>query len=140
MLGNAACGLLSGGAPGMAVGTCQTLEHPEDLLFDLVLLGLGPDGHLASLFPSQASLSVRERRVIGVHKAGLEPFVPRVTLTFPALASTREMLFLVDGEDKRDSLARVLAGDDLPASRARSAGELVWLIDRAAAPGARHAT
>ena len=72
--------------------------------------------------------------MVAVERAGHEPFVPRVTLTFPALASTREMLFLVSGEDKRDVLARVLSGEDLPAGRARSDGELIWLIDRAAAP------
>ena len=60
--------------------------------------------------------------------------MPRVTLTFPALASTREMLFLVSGEEKRDMLARVLSGEDLPAHRAYSEGELVWLLERAAAP------
>jgi 6-phosphogluconolactonase len=60
-----------------------------------------------------------------------------VTLTFPALASMGEMLFLVSGKDKRDILARVLAGEDLPAARAHSDGELVWLIDRAASPQAK---
>jgi len=72
--------------------------------------------------------------VTGVPKAGMEPFVPRVTLTFPALASTREMLFLVDSTDKRAILGRVLAGEDLPAHRACAQGDLVWLIIRAAAP------
>jgi 6-phosphogluconolactonase len=66
--------------------------------------------------------------------------VPRVTLTFPALASTREMLFLVSGRDKGEILARVLSGEDLPASRARSHGELVWLVDCAAALEERCAT
>jgi 6-phosphogluconolactonase len=105
---------------------------PARPLFDLVLMGLGSDGHTASLFPGAPALDERERWVVGVDKARLAPFVPRVTLTFPALASTREMLFLVSGEDKRDILARVLAGKDLPAARARSDGELIWLIDRAA--------
>jgi 6-phosphogluconolactonase len=60
--------------------------------------------------------------------------VPRVTLTFPALASTREMLFLVEGAGKRDILRRVFSGEDLPGSHTQSNGELVWLLDRAAAP------
>jgi 6-phosphogluconolactonase len=107
---------------------------PAQPLFDLVLMGLGSDGHTASLFPHSASLEEREHWVVGVAKAGMAPYVPRVTLTFPALASTRELLFLVDGADKRTILSRVFAGEDLPAHRAYSNGELVWLIDRAAAP------
>jgi 6-phosphogluconolactonase len=107
---------------------------PARALFDLVLMGLGGDGHTASLFPRSAALAEKTRWVVGVAKAGMEPYVPRVTLTFPAHASTREMLFLVDGVEKRTVLARVLGGADLPANRAYSNGELVWLIDRAAAP------
>jgi 6-phosphogluconolactonase len=107
---------------------------PARPLFDLVLMGLGGDGHTASLFPHSPALAEKTRWVVGVAKAGMEPYVPRVTLTFPTHASTREMLFLVDGAEKRTILARVLAGDDLPAHRAYCDGELVWLIDRAAAP------
>src|SRR5260370_41144236 len=98
-------------------------------------MGVGSDGHTASLFPGAPVLEEKEHWVVGVDKAYLAPFVPRVTLTFPALASTREMLFLVSGEDKRDILARVLAGEDLPAARAPSDGELVWLRARAACAG-----
>src|SRR5215467_13569877 len=105
--------------------------HP---LFDIVLMGVGADGHTASLFPGRAELEDKERWVVGVHEAGLEPFVPRVTLTFPTLASTREMLFLVDGVTKRSVLSRLLAGADLPAARAYSEGDLVWLVDREAVP------
>jgi 6-phosphogluconolactonase len=104
---------------------------PAHPLFDLVLMGLASDGHTASLFPNSPALEETDRWVVGVEEAGLAPFVPRVTLAFPALASTREMLFLVTGEDKRDILLRVLSGEDLPASRARAQGDLVWLVDRA---------
>ena len=93
-------------------------------------MGLGSDGHTASLFPQTAALDEIDRWVIGVAKAGLAPFVPRVTLTLPTLASTHEMLFLVDGADKHDILRRVLAREDLPAARAYSDGALVWLVDR----------
>jgi 6-phosphogluconolactonase len=111
---------------------------PARPLFDLVLMGLGHDGHAASLFPNSPALNEKERWVLGIAKAGMEPFVPRVTLTFPALASTREMLFLVEGTGKRDILRRVFAGDDLPAGRTYSNGDLVWLLDRAAASEGSH--
>jgi 6-phosphogluconolactonase len=108
---------------------------PARRLFALVLMGPGSDGHCASLFPGTPALAEGERWVLGVDQAKLAPFVPRVTLTFPALASTREMLFLVSGAEKRVILARVLSGKhDLPASRAYSHGDLVWLVERAAAP------
>ncbi len=110
---------------------------PSRPLFDLVLMGLGSDGHTASLFPNSPALGEKERWAVGVAKAGMEPYVPRVTLTFPALGSSREMLFLVDGAEKRTILSRVLSGEDLPAGRAYSEGELIWLIDRAAAPKAK---
>jgi 6-phosphogluconolactonase len=108
--------------------------HPDRPLFDLVLMGVGPDGHVASLFPGYPAIEETRRWVVGVPQAHVEPFVPRVTLTLPALGSCREMLFEVSGGDKRAILTRVLAGEDLPAGRAVSAGETTWLADRAALP------
>jgi 6-phosphogluconolactonase len=107
---------------------------PERPLFDLVLMGVGPDGHTASIFPDYAALAETDRWVVGVREANVAPFVPRVTLTLPALASCREMLFEVAGPDKRAILTRVLDGENLPAVRARSIGETIWLVDAAALP------
>ncbi|MEH2511986.1 6-phosphogluconolactonase [Nitrobacteraceae bacterium AZCC 1564] len=110
------------------------LNH-EPPLFDLVLMGIGPDGHTASLFPNAPALGEQQRWVVGVAKANVAPFVPRVSLTFPCLASTAEMLFLVSGAEKRDILTRAFSGEDLPAIRAQAMhGETVWLLDQAAAP------
>jgi len=103
-------------------------------LFDVVLMGVGPDGHTASLFPDYPAIEEAERWVVGVPKAHVEPFVPRVSLTLPALNSCREMLFEISGADKRAILTRVLAGENLPASRAQSLGETIWLVDKAALP------
>ena len=103
-------------------------------LFDVVLLGLGPDGHTASLFPGALAVSEQERWVVGVENAHVEPFVSRVTLTLPALASCREMIFLISGAAKRAILKRVLSGEDLPAARALSQGQTTWINDLAALP------
>ena len=104
-------------------------------LFELVLMGLGRDGHTASLFPGFPALGETERWVVGVPEAHVEPFVPRVTLTLPALGCCREMLFEVAGAEKRAILTRVLTGENLPANRAHSsAGETIWLVDEAALP------
>jgi 6-phosphogluconolactonase/glucosamine-6-phosphate isomerase/deaminase len=115
-------------------------EYKQELTdvgaFDLVLLGLGPDGHIASLFPKFPSLDVRGRDVVG-SEAGHEPFVDRITMTLPRLRATRELLFLVTGEDKAEAASRALAGDPSPAtpgSLARAAeGTTRAILDRAAA-------
>jgi 6-phosphogluconolactonase len=96
---------------------------------DLVHLGLGPDGHTASLFPGSTSVEERERLVIATGD-DLHPH-PRLTLTFPALAQSRLAVFTVAGEGKRDALERVKAGHDLPAARV-SADRVIWLVDAAA--------
>jgi 6-phosphogluconolactonase len=107
---------------------------PARPLFDLVLMGVGPDGHTASLFPEYPAIEETERWVVDVPEAHVEPFVPRVTLTLPALSSCREMLFEVAGSEKRAILTRVLDGENLPANRAHSTGETIWLVDEAALP------
>src|SRR6186713_968069 len=111
----------------------DTLDDARPL-FDLVLMGIGPDGHTASLFPGDPALDETARWVVGVPRANVAPFVPRVTLTLPTLASCREMLFEVAGTEKRAIMTRLFAAENLPANRARSTGETVWLMDLAAIP------
>lgn len=108
----------------------QTLD-PVRPLFDIVLLGLGTNGHTASLFPGTPVLKERTAWAAAVTPAG-EP--TRITLTYPPLESCRHAAFLVAGADKRDVLAQVRAGaGDLPAARYRPTGELHWFVDQAAA-------
>lgn len=104
---------------------------PDRPLFDIVLLGLGTDGHTASLFPGKPMLDERHRWV----GATDDPQgAPRITLTYPALESSRETIFLVAGADKKERLREVLAGDRrLPAARLQPHGTLRILADRAAA-------
>jgi 6-phosphogluconolactonase len=109
----------------------ETLD-PARPLFDIELLGLGPDGHTASLFPGTKVLEERRRWVAEV--VGAKP-EERITLTYPALESSRHTAFLVAGADKREPLSRVLAGDrELPSARVQSVGELVWFVDEKAYP------
>ena len=96
----------------------------------LVHLGLGPDGHTASLFPGTAVLEEHERWVV-TNEDALHPH-PRLTFTFPAIAASQLVVFTVAGEEKRDAFAKIRAGDDLPAGRV-TAPEVIWLVDPAAA-------
>jgi 6-phosphogluconolactonase len=100
-----------------------------------VLLGLGPDAHCASLFPGKPALEVTDRLVAAVPEPGLEPFVPRVTFTFPLIDAAREVLFLVAGRDKAGAVARAFgepSDPEAPAARVRDPGVL---LDEAAAAG-----
>jgi 6-phosphogluconolactonase len=105
--------------------------------WDLVLLGLGPDSHCASLFPGKPEVEERSRLVVGVELAGMEPQVPRISLTLPALASARRIVFLVTGSDKAKAVKRAFgdpADPTSPAAHARpTAGELLVLLDPPAA-------
>ena len=104
---------------------------------DLLMLGLGPDAHCASLFPGDDALGERERWVTGVATPGMPPLVSRVTVTLPVLNAAREVVFLISGEDKAEAVARAF-GDapdtDAPASLVRpDPGRLVVLLDPPAA-------
>ncbi|MBA2515255.1 MAG: 6-phosphogluconolactonase [Solirubrobacterales bacterium] len=111
-------------------------ERPE---FDLVLLGLGPDAHTASLFPGKPAVGESGRLVVAVPEAGMEPWVPRVTFTLPLLNAAREVIFLVSGADKAPAVARAFgepADPGSPAAHVRpDPGQLVVMLDEEAAAG-----
>ncbi len=109
-----------------AAGAYDALIRAADPI-DLVHLGLGPDGHTASLFPGAATLEVTDRMVVSAGDE-LHPH-PRLTFTYPAIARSRLVVFTVAGAEKRDAFARVRAGDDaMPAARVR-ADAVIWLVD-----------
>jgi 6-phosphogluconolactonase len=107
-----------------------------DTRIDVMLLGVGPDGHVASLFPGKPSLKETQRRVVGSEPA-LEPWVDRVTLTLPALRGAKEILYVVSGEAKVDAVRRAFAeppSPETPASLVRAdSGRTTVIVDRAAA-------
>lgn len=106
---------------------------------DVALLGVGPDGHTASLFPGSPALEERGRWTRGVDApAGIQPAVPRVTTTVPFLNGARAVLFLVAGEDKRRVVSEILRGGPAaqayPAALIEPRGRVLWLIERSEAP------
>jgi 6-phosphogluconolactonase len=123
-----------------AAGAYESLlrEHlGNDPRFDLVLLGMGPDAHVASLFPGKPEIEEARRLAVGVPLAGMEPQVPRVTLTLPVLNRARVVDFLVAGADKAPAIARAF-GDppdpEAPAARVRPEdGSIFVFVDEAAA-------
>ena len=109
----------------------------SDPRWNLLLLGMGPDGHVASLFPGKPEVEERSRMAVGVPLAGMEPQVPRITLSMPALAAAREAILLVTGEGKAAMVARAFGSDpdrSLPAAQVELRyGTLTVLLDEAAA-------
>lgn len=106
----------------------------DGVVLSLAVMGIGPDGHTASLFPNAPALDETERRAVAA-EAGLEPFVPRVTTTRPLLAAARTMLYLVTGEGKAEAVERAFAGEPSPATPASlvRGQRTVAILDRAAA-------
>ena len=133
----------SGSAKAAAEDYEQTLRHffgsptgNEDARhfpsFDLILLGLGQDGHTASLFPGDAALEEEHRWVVAVDSASASPPVPRITLTLPVLNKARCVIFLASGSKKREVFQRIVKNSEIlayPAARVRPSGRLLWFVD-----------
>jgi 6-phosphogluconolactonase len=100
--------------------------------FDVLMLGVGPDGHVASLFPGHPGFAVTTGTVIAVRESPKPPPV-RISLTLPALQTARETWLLAGGEGKADAVSRALGGEDLPAASVHGLDRTLWLLDRAAA-------
>ena len=108
-----------------------TVLDPARPMFDITLLGLGPDGHTASLLPGEPVLEERKRWVAAVSHGRPEI---RITMTYPVIDSSRKVAFLVAGKEKAAIFRTIRAGNSqLPAARVRPVGELIWFVDRAAA-------
>lgn len=129
-----------GGANSIHPMRCEEGDDPYQLQvgevgrFDVVHLGLGVDGHTASLFPGSVGLDADPGRLVCMNEdpTGVNPH-PRMTFTLSGIARARLVLFTVSGEEKREAMKAVVAGADLPAARVR-ADRVVWLVDPSAAP------
>jgi len=104
---------------------------PARPLFDITLLGLGPDGHTASLLPGEAVLEERKSWVAAVSHGRPEV---RITMTYPVIESSRYVAFLVAGQEKAAIFSTIRAGgSQVPAARVKPVGEIIWFVDQAAA-------
>ena len=108
----------------------QELRAAGPPVLDLVLLGVGPDGHTASLFPGKPALEERSRLIAPVPEAGLEPFVPRVTFTFPALAAAEKIVFLIAGAAKAEIVERVFGEQPATGAELLPSQMLIAMSDR----------
>jgi 6-phosphogluconolactonase len=109
-------------------------DELDGVTLDLALNGIGPDGHTASLFPGSPALEERQRRAVAA-EPGLEPFVPRVTMTPPVFGAARLLVYLVTGEAKAEMVRRAFAAEpspEIPASLVRGV-ETIAILDAAAA-------
>ncbi len=123
-------------ADGVVDAAASAATYAKELgetRFDLCLLGMGPDGHVASIFPDHPSSEPTTQSVIGVSDAPKPP-PERISLTVPTLNTSREVWFVVSGAEKANALVRALAGDTtLPAGRVAGQERTLWLVDQAAA-------
>jgi 6-phosphogluconolactonase len=118
-----------------AASYSDTLREHGSGAFDVTMLGVGPDGHVASLFPGFAQLDVTDRIAVGV-TGSPKPPAERLSLTFPALNRSKSVWFLVSGDGKAAAAAQALGGadvHDIPATGVTGQDETVWFLDRAAA-------
>ena len=121
------------GAEAAAAAYESTLAASGVRTFDVLMLGVGPDGHMASLFPGYPELEVEDRWAVAVHDSPKPP-PTRVSLTFPTLARSREVWFVVSGEDKAKAVALAVSGDPtIPASTPKGLDRTLWLLDEPAA-------
>lgn len=123
-------------ADGVVDADASAATYAKELgetVFDICLLGMGPDGHVASVFPDHPSFAVTEPSVIAVIDSPKPPD-ERISLTVPALQRSREVWFLVNGADKAASVARAVAGDPaLPAGAVKGRERTLWFLDQGAA-------
>ena len=125
-------------ADGIADADASALTYAKELgdtTFDICLLGLGEDGHVASIFPGHPSFAETTHTVIGVNDSPKPP-ASRISLTVPTLSRSREVWFLVAGAEKADAGGRAYRGDpELPGGVVRGRERTLWLVDRAAGAG-----
>ncbi len=122
---------VEGGSPDAAAQSYEDMLRgffPGAVTFDLILLGVGPDGHTASLFPGSSALSERKRWVVAVDGKEGNPPVPRLTLTLPAINASRRAAFLAAGLDKKEIHDKISTGADLPAARVAPRERLLWFL------------
>ncbi|MEV5966520.1 6-phosphogluconolactonase [Kribbella sp. NPDC051952] len=120
------------GAEAAAEAYAAELSAAGSPTFDVLMLGVGPDGHVASLFPGYEQLKVTDVAAVAVHDSPKPP-PTRISLTFPTIDNAREVWMVVAGNDKADAVSQALSGGDVPAAHPRGLDRTLWLLDEGAA-------